>query len=188
MPCFGWHVKKLLQFVYEILLQRFVWKNCDIITIMRTALYAGSFDPLTNGHVDVIETAAKIFDKVIVAVAYNSEKQGFLSVSDRVDLIVQTIKLDNVEVVSFKGLTVEYARKVQASAMVRGVRNCEDFNFEIQLAQNNRYLCNDIPTILIPTKAEHSYISSSAVREIFLNNGDITHLVPKSVAEYLGNK
>ncbi|MCQ2754748.1 MAG: pantetheine-phosphate adenylyltransferase [bacterium] len=153
---------------------------------MTTAIYAGSFDPITNGHLDVIESGAKIFDKLIVAVAYNSTKQGFLPVEDKISLIKECTKdIPNIEVDFFEGLTVNYAKEKGATVLLRGLRSQNDYDFEIQLTHNNRILAPDISTVFLMTKPEYSFISSSIVREILANDGDISKLVPKPVLEYL---
>ena len=146
---------------------------------MNTALYAGSFDPFTNGHLDILKQAAQIFDKVIVAVGNNSEKQSFLSPEKKLELIKNSIsELNNVEVVSYKGLTVEYARKIGANILVRGVRNSSDFEYEKQISDTNLMLAPEIKTVLLAPKPENAFISSTIVREIYLNGGDVSKLVP----------
>ena len=156
---------------------------------MTIAIYPGSFDPITNGHIDILKSGAEIFDKVIIAVAYNADKAGFLPVETRVDLIKQSVSdLTNVEVDCFQGLTVEYAKKKGANVLLRGLRTSFDFEYELQLSQTNNVLYNDIKTVFLITKPEYNFISSSCVREILLNKGDITNFVPKSVAEYLNAK
>ena len=156
---------------------------------MKIAIYPGSFDPITKGHWDVLETSAKLFDKVIIAVAKNSEKKGFLSVDERVDLIKKSIKhLPNVEVDSFEGLTIEYAKSRGAQILIRGLRAVSDFEYEMQLSQTNSVLANEIQTVFLITKPENSFISSSTVREILLNNGDISKFVPAPVCDFLTNR
>lgn len=157
---------------------------------MKTAIYPGSFDPITNGHLDVLKTAAAIFDKVIIAVAYNSEKQGgLLSVEERVDLIKKSVKdFDNVEVDSFEGLTVNYARKKDAKVLIRGLRAVSDFEFEMQLSQTNSALDKDIKTIFLTTRPKYNFISSSSVKEVVGLGGDCSKFVPQEVNEYLKTK
>ena len=146
---------------------------------MRTALYAGSFDPFTNGHLDILEQACQIFDKVIVAVAYNSEKKVFLPIEKRLEIIRKsTADIKNVEVDSYEGLTTEYAKMHGIHFLVRGVRNTADFEYEHQILDTNSILAPQIKTILLTPKPENSFISSTIVREIYKNGGDISTLVP----------
>ena len=153
---------------------------------MKIAIYPGSFDPITKGHIDVLESGAKIFDKVISAVAKNSEKNGFLPVQDRIKLIKESTKhLPNVEVDSFEGLTIEYARKKGAQVLLRGLRAVSDFEYEMKLSQTNSALAADIQTVFLITKPEYNFISSSQVREIYANKGDISKFVPDAVKKYL---
>lgn len=153
---------------------------------MKIAIYPGSFDPITKGHIDVLESGAKIFDKVIIAVAKNSEKNGFLPVQDRIKLIKESTKhLPNVEVDSFDGLTIEYARKKGAQVLLRGLRAVSDFEYEMKLSQTNSALAADIQTVFLITKPEYNFISSSQVREIYANKGDISKFVPDAVNKYL---
>lgn len=153
---------------------------------MKIAIYPGSFDPITKGHIDVLESGAKIFDKVIIAVAKNSEKNGFLPVDDRIKLIKESTKhLPNVEVDSFDGLTIEYAHKKGAQVLLRGLRAVSDFEYEMKLSQTNSALAADIQTVFLITKPEYNFISSSQVREIHANKGDISKFVPKAVNDYL---
>lgn len=153
---------------------------------MKIAIYPGSFDPITNGHLDVLKTSAGIFDKIIIAVAKNSEKHAFLTVEERVRLIEKSIEhIENVEVDTFDGLTIEYARKKGAGVLIRGLRAVSDFEYEMQLSQTNSALAPDIQTVFLITKPEYNFISSSTVREILQNNGDISKFVPLPVYEYL---
>ena len=152
------------------------------LTKEKIAIYPGSFDPITLGHLDVLADGAKMFDKVIIAVLNNSSKKCFLTVEQRKDLIKQSVKdIPNVEVDSFDGLTVDYAKKKGATILLRGLRAVSDFEYEMQLSQNNRALCNDIKTVFLITRPEYSFISSSAVKDILLNGGDISQFVPDGV-------
>ncbi len=156
---------------------------------MTIAIYPGSFDPITNGHIDILKSGAEIFDKVIIAVSYNINKEGFLPVDVRVKLIEEAVKdIPNVEVDKFEGLTVEYAKKRGASVLLRGLRTSFDFEYELQLSQTNHSLYNDIKTVFLITKPEYNFISSSCVREILVNKGDISKFVPASVFNYLSTK
>ncbi len=152
----------------------------------KTAIYPGSFDPITKGHLDVLERASKMFDRVIIAVLKNSSKKSFLPVSDRVQLIKESIVgLDNVEVDSFEGLTVEYAQSKGANFLIRGLRAVSDFEYELQLCQTNSAIAPDIDTVFLTTKPKYNFISSSIVKELSDFGTDVSKFVPKSVVEYL---
>ena len=156
---------------------------------MKIAIYPGSFDPITYGHLDILKNASEIFDKVIIAVAHNGAKTGFLSVEERVELIKKSVKdIENVEVDSFEGLTVEYAKKHDANVLIRGLRAVSDFEFEMQLSQTNSALCDEIKTVFLTTKPKYNFISSSTIKEIYQNNGDISKFVPEAVDKYLNEK
>jgi len=156
---------------------------------MKTAIYAGSFDPVTYGHLDVLKSGAEIFDKVIIAVSRNINKKGFLTVEERVELIKQAVSdIKNVEVASFDGLTVDFAKKNGAKFLLRGLRAVSDYEYEMQLSQTNQKLSPDIKTVFLITKPEYSFISSSTVREIYYNDGQISQFVPKCVEDYLKSK
>ena len=158
--------------------------NC--ISDRKIALYPGSFDPITNGHLDVLERASRMFDEVVIAVLKHPEKKSFLSVEQRVSLIKEAIKdLNNVCVDSFDGLTVEYARKIGAKFLIRGLRTITDFEYEVQLCQTNQVIAPDIETVFLSTKPQHNFISSSIVRELSNHKTDISKFVPKNVVEYL---
>lgn len=153
---------------------------------MKIAIYPGSFDPITKGHLDVLKTGSEIFDKVIIAVSNNTVKKSFLSVEERLNLIKASIEgFDNVEADTFEGLTVEYAKKIGANVILRGLRAVSDFEYEMQLSQTNSALSDDIKTIFLITKPEYNFISSSTVKEIALMRGDISKFVPDVVNEYL---
>lgn len=156
---------------------------------MKIAVYSGSFDPITNGHIEILKVGSAIFDKIIIAVANNVNKKSFFSVEERLDLIKKSTSfLSNVEVASYDGLTVDFAEKNNASYLIRGLRNSLDFEYEIQLAQINEKLQSRLKTIFIPAGNESSLISSSMVKEIFLNKGDILEFVPEPVYKYLTAK
>jgi pantetheine-phosphate adenylyltransferase len=147
------------------------------------AIYPGSFDPPTHGHMDVIERAARLFDELIVAVGVNSSKTPFLTADERMQVLRSSVAhLPNVQVDSFRGLLVQYAESKGAKAIVRGLRATSDFEYEFQMAMVNRRLTEEIETVFLMTKWEHSYLSSSIVREVAMLGGDITDMVPSSVA------
>ena len=149
---------------------------------MRTAIFPGSFDPFTIGHYDVLEQALQLFDKVIIAIGYNSAKRGFFSPSNRVEIVKQATKhLPNVEVCTYKELTIDLCRKLDVKYIVRGLRTTTDFESESVIAQANKKLAPEVSTIFIPASQEYSFISSTVVRDVFLHNGDATVFMPKGV-------
>jgi pantetheine-phosphate adenylyltransferase len=150
------------------------------------ALYPGSFDPITLCHLDLIERSSKLFRSVIVLVAVNSEKQYLFSVDKRIELIENSIQhLDNVKVDSFSGLTVNYAKKQNATTIIRGLRAVSDFEKELQMAQINYSLNQNIETLFLATASEYSFLSSSVVKEVAKFGGSVEHLVPLTVAKAL---
>lgn len=156
----------------------------------KTAIYPGSFDPVTKGHLDVLHKASLMFDRVIIAVLKNDSKKGFLPTQDRVALIKEALdemNLTNVEVDSFDGLTIEYAKKVGSDILIRGLRAVSDFEYEMQLSQTNNALAPNITTVFLITKPKYNFISSSTVKEIAKYNGDISKFVPESVVKYFNN-
>ena len=156
---------------------------------MRTVIYPGSFDPLTNGHLDVIQRAAKLFDQVVVAVADNDTKQPLFSVHERLELVRASIKhLPNVEADSFNNLLVDFAAKRSAVAVVRGLRAVSDFEFEFQLALMNRKLNEKIETIFMMPKDTYTFLSSRIVKEIARLGGDVSAFVPEHVRVALAKK
>ena len=156
---------------------------------MSLAIYPGSFDPITNGHLDILKNASEIFDEVIIAVAYNGQKKSFLSTQERVDLIKDCVKgIPNVKVDSFSGLTVDYAKKNGANVLIRGLRAVSDFEYEMQLSQTNSSLCEEVKTVFLTTKPEYNFISSTNIREILNIGGDISKFVPENVNEFLTRK
>ncbi len=153
---------------------------------MAIAIYPGSFDPITLGHLDIIDRSSRLFEKVIVAVLSNQNKQPLFSVETRVQQIARsTNKLSNVEVDSFSGLTVDYAKLRNAEFLIRGLRVLSDFEKELQMAHTNKTLWQGIETVFLATSTEYSFLSSSVVKEIARFGGAIDHLVPKNVAEDL---
>lgn len=158
---------------------------------MRVAVYPGSFDPLTNGHLDILERAARAFDRVVVAVLANPRKLPLLPAGERVAIIRAAVEADPrlgdaVEVATFDGLTVEFCRRVGATFLVRGLRAVGDFETELQLASNNRVLAPDVDTVCFLTSPEHGYVSSSLVKEIAQFGGDVSSMVPAPALEALG--
>ena len=151
-----------------------------------SAIYPGSFDPLTLGHFDLIERASRIFDRVIVAVAVNSRKITAFTLDERVEMVRHSIKdLTNVEAVSFEGLLVEYARTRGIHVVVRGIRAFSDFEYEFQMALTNRKLAPEIETLFLMPKEAYSYINSSTVREVAERGGDVRGFVPKAVLPFI---
>lgn len=147
------------------------------------AIYPGSFDPITKGHVDIIERGCQLFERVIVAVLRNPNKMPLFTVQQRLDQIKRaTLHLSNVEVDSFDGLTVEYAQKRQAKVLLRGLRAVSDFEAELQMAHTNKTLLPQIETVFLATSTEYSFLSSSLVKEVARFGGFIDHLVPQHVA------
>ena len=148
---------------------------------MRRALFPGSFDPITNGHYDIIKRGIKLFDEVVVAIGVNSTKNYMFSLDERKQFIEDAFKDEpKIKVVTYKGLTVDFCKEIDADFILRGLRNPADFEFEKAIAHTNRKL-STIETVFLLTAARTSYISSSIVRDVIKNNGDYTKLVPKSV-------
>ncbi|MFN0080814.1 MAG: pantetheine-phosphate adenylyltransferase [Prosthecobacter sp.] len=157
--------------------------------MMRRAIYPGSFDPITNGHLDVLQRAAGIFDNLIIAVARDNSKQSLFSVEERVELIRNaTADIDGIEVMPFDGLLVNFARQHNAIALVRGLRAVSDFEFEFQLALMNRKLEPNLETLFLMPREEYTYISSRLVKEICRLGGHIEQFVPPNVAIALRSK
>lgn len=145
----------------------------------KIAVYPGSFDPVTNGHIDVIKRASKVFDHLVVAVLINEKKKSMFTVEERMDILRHSVQgIGNVSCDSFSGLLVNYCERNNITAIVRGLRAISDFEFEMQMAQMNRKLYDKVETIFFTTNAEHSYISSSIVKEVARFDGDIRELIP----------
>ncbi len=156
---------------------------------MATAVYTGSFDPITNGHIDVIKRGARLFDKLVVGVLNNSVKIPLFSLEERVNIIREVVSdLDNVEVCSFDGLAVDFAVEHGAQVFLRGLRAVTDFEYELQMAQTNRILNPSIDTLFLATSLEYAYLSSTIVKEVAAYGGDISQFVPDFVAQKIIEK
>ena len=148
----------------------------------RIAIYPGSFDPITNGHIDLIKRASKLFDEVIVGITQNSKKSAFLSIDQRIDITKETLSgINNIKVMSFNTLLVDFANAQNAQVILRGLRAVSDFEYEFQLSGMNKHLNPTIETLFMTPAEQYANISSSLVREILSLIGDISHFVPKSV-------
>ena len=155
----------------------------------RVAIYPGSFDPLTSGHVDIIERGARIFDSIIVAILVNVEKAPLFSETERVAIIREVFKdKPNVQVETFNGLLVEYAQRKGATVLVRGLRAVSDFEYEFQMALMNRHLAPGLETVFMMPAEQYTYISSRLIKEVFSLGGEVTGLVPPVVEERLRDK
>ncbi|MGY4689715.1 pantetheine-phosphate adenylyltransferase [Salibacterium sp. K-3] len=154
-----------------------------------TAVYPGSFDPVTNGHLDIIERSAKVFNKVVVAVLHNRNKEPLFSVEERLVMLKESVAdIPNVEIDSFNGLLIDYVRQKQAKTIIRGLRAVSDFEYELQAASINRKLDPEIETFFMMTNNQYSYLSSSIVKEVAKYEADVTGLVPPPVSSYLYEK
>ncbi|MEO6487999.1 MAG: pantetheine-phosphate adenylyltransferase [Thermoanaerobaculia bacterium] len=153
---------------------------------MRTAAYPGSFDPLTNGHLDIIRRGTRLFDRFVVAVLENEGKAPLFSVPERMELISRcTAEIPGVEVLSFSGLLVDFMRRMNANVVVRGIRAVSDYEYELQMALMNRELSPQVETIFMLPAVEFTYVSSRLVKEVFRLGGDVARLVPPAVLESL---
>ena len=156
---------------------------------MKTAIYPGSFDPVTLGHFDIIKRSSEIFDQVIVGVLCNNAKSPLFSVEERVKMLEEVTKdLGNVKVVPFDGLLVEFARQQKARLVIRGLRAITDFEYEIQMSQTNHKLEPEVETMFLTTNLKYSYLSSTIVREVAAFGGDISQFVPETVAKSIKEK
>lgn len=156
---------------------------------MKKAIYPGSFDPVTLGHIDVIERASKLFDHLIIGVLNNSAKTPLFSIEERVNMLKKVTKhIDNVEIKSFGGLTVDFAKECEANAVVRGLRAVTDFEYELQIAQLNRVINKDIDTVFLTTDLKYAYLSSSSVKEVAAYGGDISQFVTPLVESEVKKK
>ena len=156
---------------------------------MKNAIYPGSLDPVTLGHIDIIRRSAELFDHLIIAVLNNSAKKPLFTVEERVHMLKEVTKdIPNTEVLSFGGLTVEFARECGAHALVRGLRAVTDFEYELQLAQLNRVIAPEIDTVFLTTNLKYAYLSSSSVKEVAAYGGDISSFVTPYVEERVHEK
>ena len=156
---------------------------------MRTGIYPGSFDPITLGHLDVIERAAKLVDNLVIGVLNNSTKNPLFSAQKRVDMIrIVTAHIPNVTVEAFDGLLVDFAKEKNAGIIVRGLRAVTDFEYELQMAQTNSKISKSLDTIFLATNVKYAYLSSSVVREIAKYGGDISHFIPKDIISLVYDK
>jgi len=155
----------------------------------RVAVYPGTFDPITNGHLDIVKRAAPLFDKVIITLALNSDKKPLFSADERLEMIRNSIKgIEQVEVARFSGLIVNFASKVGASVIIRGLRAVSDFEFEFQMALMNRKQNPEIDTVYLMPDARYTYLSSSIVKEVAKHGGDVERFVPSGVLDMLKKK
>ncbi len=158
------------------------------ITLKKIALYPGTFDPITNGHFDVIERALGLFDEVIIAVAISADKKPMFTLDERIEMTKKaTANLKNISVVGFNNLTVELAKEHNASILIRGLRAVSDFEYELQLGYLNNSLDNSIETVYLMPKLQHAFVSSSIVRNLLKFNGKTSHLLPKEVQNIIGS-
>jgi len=160
-----------------------------MLGVVTLAVYPGTFDPITNGHVDILRRSLKIFDRVVVALAENVRKTPLFSLEERRAMISEALGRDpRLEVDAFQGLLAEYCRRRGATVMIRGLRALADFEYEFQLAHMNRHLAPDVETLFLMTGEESFYVSSSLVKEVALMGGDVSRMVPSSVAAALTKK
>ena len=156
---------------------------------MKKAVYPGSFDPVTFGHLDVIRRSAELVDELIVGVLQNNSKNPLFSLEERVNILKKVTKdINNVRIESFTGLSIDFVRQCEAQFLVRGLRAITDFEYELQMAQTNRIMAPDIDTIFLTTSLEYAYLSSSTVKEVAYYHGDISRFVPDVVEEAIAKK
>lgn len=156
---------------------------------MKIAVYPGTFDPITNGHLDIIKRASKLFDKVVVGVLRNSQKSPLFSTDERVNILKEVTKdMPEVEILAFDGMTVNFVRECGANVIIRGLRAITDFEYELQMAQTNRVIAPDIDTMLMVTNLEYAYLSSTIVKELASYGEDIERFVPPYAAKKIREK
>ncbi|MDO5539092.1 MAG: pantetheine-phosphate adenylyltransferase [Eubacteriales bacterium] len=156
---------------------------------MKRAVYPGSFDPVTFGHIDIIRRSADLVDELVVGVLQNNNKNPLFSVQERVNILLDVTKdMKNVRVEAFSGLSIDFVKKCDAQFLVRGLRAITDFDYELQMAQTNRIMSRDIDTIFLTTSLEYAYLSSSTVKEVAYYGGDISKFVPKEVVRAISQK
>ena len=154
----------------------------------KIAIYPGTFDPITNGHIDIIKRASAIFDKVFIGIALSESKKPMFNLDDRLAMVkLVTGHIPNIEVISFSGLLVNCCKKIGSKTIVRGLRAVSDFEYELQIGYANASLDKEIDTIYLMPSLENAFISSTVVRDIFVHNGKISHLIPKEVDTYVHN-
>jgi len=158
-------------------------------SFLRTFVYPGSFDPVTNGHLDIINRASKICDKLIVLVSVNTSKTPAFTIEERLELLKLAVgNRDNVEITSFSGLLIDFMRKVDAKTIIKGLRAVSDFEYEMQMALLNHQMDNEIDTLFMMTSIQNSFLSSSAVKAVAINGGKINDFVPEQIADIIIRK
>ncbi len=156
---------------------------------MKIAIVPGSFDPVTNGHIDIIKRTAELFDEVYVAILVNSSKKPLFTVEERIELLKHVTRdIKNVKIESFSGLLVDFARKKKANCIVKGLRAVSDYEYEVQMALTNKQIAPEIETLFIPTNGLYSYLSSSIVKEVAKYGGDLSQMLPNEIIEVIQNK
>jgi len=178
-------------FTYLYLMKRFIklLKNFWSVLMKRIAVYPGTFDPITNGHIDIVQRACELFDEVIVTVAVNPSKDPMFTVPERLFLLEESLKnFPNVKIDSFNGLIVEHAHLVNAVAIIRGLRAVSDFEFEFQMALMNRKLADDITTVFLMPNEKYTYLNSTIIRGLAKFKADVSEFVPEAVQKALQEK